>query len=463
MKRFYPIPIFLLLVFICSNSFAQKLYDEKNPLSFTSGKRLTLTSNSGDEPVDFLSYKVNDSVGITEFKMSIAADYRQWKFTDRFMIAGYAKGSFLRIWSKTPQGPDTGNLGFPRFQASVYGAMSYYFTPNKFYGTLGIGGGYDLFKLDRDFQEVEHIDTNVSSSALWAALGYGRINNRQVVEYAYDFDDALIKRGITSTRLDDKTLKEISVLLYKQRDGMYLSMYEDDEFIELFGDVEAALLRAGYITGSLDAKSSIELYEILRNTSKKYVFYPKYAGYQVQAQVQYQLSSILKNKPHEHYASLSGIYAFNFNRQTNLVLSAFYSMPIDSLAAGGDLKSGSNPENTFQNYLAFLPDRNNLDFFSEFYGTGTYGSRYVPGLQSLFGIRADMFHSISSVFGVQGNVLISDRMFKYADSKPHVGVGARLDYNIYSSLFSYVKGTFIAEKGVPPTYTFGVGFGYRIF
>ena len=96
MKKIYPIAILLLFLFV-SNSFAQKLYDDHNPLTYTSGKRLTLTSNNGEEPVDFLSYKVNDSVGITEFKMSVAADYRQWKFTDKFMVAGYAKGSFLRI------------------------------------------------------------------------------------------------------------------------------------------------------------------------------------------------------------------------------------------------------------------------------------------------------------------------------------------------------------------------------
>jgi hypothetical protein len=85
------------------------------------------------------------------------------------------------------------------------------------------------------------------------------------------------------------------------------------------------------------------------------------------------------------------------------------------------------------------------------------------GLTVLFGVRADVFHSISSVFGVQANLLISDRIFKYADSRPHVGLSARLDYNIYSSLFSYVKGSMIAEKTLPPSYVFGVGFGYRIF
>jgi hypothetical protein len=54
-------------------------------------------------------------------------------------------------------------------------------------------------------------------------------------------------------------------------------------------------------------------------------------------------------------------------------------------------------------------------------------------------------------------------MFKYADSKLHFGAAARIDYNIYSSLTSYFKGTFTTEKGVPPSYTFGIGFGYRVF
>lgn len=456
--------VFCIFFAAMSNiSFGQKLYDDKNVLSNTHGKRLYLTSNFGEEAMDFLSYKKNDSAGITEFKMNIAGDYRQWKFTDKLLIGGYAKGDFLRIWSKTPQGPDTGNLGFSRFVANVYGAASYYLQPNKFYITGAIGGGYDLFKLDRDFQEVEHRDTSVSSSALWGAIGYGRINNRQVVQDAYDFDEALVKKGIIDRSLDDKTLREISALLYQQRDGMYLDKYEDDEFAELFADVEKSLLNAGYISGPLGARTAIELYEILRNTSKKYVFYPKYAGYQIQGQVQYQLSNIEKGKTHEHYFSVSGIYAMNMNKKTNLVLSAFYSLPLDSMAVGTNMPSGSNPENAFQNYLPFLPDRNNLDFFSEYYGTGTYGSRYVPGLQTLVGARADVFYNISSVAGVQANLLVSNRFFKYADSKPHIGLSARFDYNIYNSLFSYVKGSLISEKGVPPAYVFGIGFGYRVF
>lgn len=462
MKRIYTLLI-LVSFLVSSSGFAQKLYDDMNVLSNTKGKRLYLTSNFGEEAMDFLSYKRNDSAGITEFKMNLAADYRQWKFTDNLLLAGYAKGDFIRIWSKTPQGPDTGNLGFSRFTAALYGAASYYFTPNIFYITGAIGGGYDKFKLDRDFQEVEHVDTAVSSSAVWGALGYGRINNRQVVQDAYDFDEALLKRRIIDRSLDDKTLREISKVIYEQRDGMYLDKFEDDEFIELFGDIERILLNAGYISGSLNARSSIELYEILRNTSKKFVFYPKYTGYQVQGQIQYQLSNIEKEKTHEHYLSFSGIYCFNLNKSTNLVLSGFYGMPLDTLAVGTGMKSGSNPENIFQNYLPFLPDRNNVDFFSEFSGTGVYGSRYVPGLQSLAGVRADAFHNISAVTGVQAYVLLSNRFFKYADSKPHFETAVRFDYNIYSRLFSYAKGSFLAENGVPPAYVFGIGFGYRVF
>lgn len=463
MKKIYPLVFILFFVFIfASNVSAQKLYDGLMPLSETQGKRLTLASMEL-EPLDFISYKRNDSMGITEFKMSLFADYRQWKFTDKLLLGGYAKSNFLRIWSKTPQGADTGNLGFSRLTGNVYGGASYYIQPNRFYVTGAIGGGVDYFKLNRDFQEQENFDTLVSSSAVWGALGYGRINNREVVEYAYDFDEALVRRGVIDRNLDGTTLREISVLLYQQRDGMFLDRYEDDEFVELFNRVEMVLIRNGYIAGNLGAGAAVKLYEILRNTSKKYVIYPKYSGYQAQAQIQYQLSNISKDKPHEHYLSFSGIYCLNLTRNTNVVLSGFYAMPLDSQAIGNGMRWGSNFENVFQNYLPFLPDRNNIDFFHEYYGTGAFGGSYVPGLQSLAGIRADVFHSLSSVSGVQGNVLISDRFFRRADSKLHIGTAARFDYNIYSSLTSYIKGTFIAEKGIPPAYTIAIGFGYRVF
>lgn len=462
MKKICPFLVLLLCFFTIQSVSAQKLYDDITPLSETHGKRLTLSSQD-IEPLDLISYKRNDSLGITEFKASLFADYRQWKFTDKLLLAGYGKGNFTRIWSKSPQLVDTGNLGFTRMTAALYGGASYYFSPNKVYVTGAIGGAIDRFKLHRDFQELENIDTLVSSSAVWGALGYGRINNREVVEYAYDFDEALIDRGVIEDHLDDNTLREISVLLYQQRDGMFLDKYEDDEYVELFGRVEQVLIRKGYITGNLGSAATVKLYEILRNTSKKYILYPKYSGYQVQGQIQYQLSNTAKTKPRDHYVSFSGIYTFNLSRKTNMVLSGFFSMPLDTMASGMAMRSGANFENIFQNYLPFLPDRNNLDFFKEYYGTGAFGGSYVPGFQKVLGIRGDAFHSISSVAGIQANVTIATTMFKYIDSRPFFGASARFDYNIYSSLTAYAKGAFYAQKTFPPSIMFAVGFGYRVF
>lgn len=463
MKKIYPLVFILFFVFIFSNnSFAQKLYDDLTPLSQTNGKRLTLSSQD-IEPLDLISYKRNDSLGITEFKASLYADYRQWKFTDKFLVAGYAKGNFLRIWSKTPQLVDTGNLGYTRLTAALYGGASYYFSPNKVYVTGAIGGALDRFKLHRDFQELENIDTLVSSSAVWGALGYGRINNREVVEYAYDFDEALINRGVIDTHLDDATLREISVLLYQQREGMFLDRYEDDEYVELFRRIEQVLITKGYISGNLGSAAAVKLYEILRNTSKKYIIYPKYSGYQVQGQIQYQLSNTAKNKPRDHYLSFSGIYTFNLSRKTNVVLSGFFSMPLDTMASGMGMRWGANFENIFQNYLPFLPDRNNLDFYKEYYGTGAFGGTYAPGFQKVMGIRGDAFHSLSSVAGIQGYVMVANTTFKYIDSRPYFGASARFDYNIISSLTSYVKGAFYAQKTMPPSMMFAIGFTYRVF
>lgn len=462
MKKTYSLCLTLILILLSNITFSQSLYDNPIPLSNTSGKRLTIASMDL-EPLNFISYKKRDSAEVTEFKVSLYLDYRQWKFDDKLLLGTYAKGNLLHIWSKTYETGDTGNFNFTRMTGTVYGGASYYLTPNQFYVTGAIGGAVDKFKIDRDFQEKEKFDTLVSSSALWGALGYGRINNREVVEYAYDFDEALIKRGIISKNLDEKTLRELSVLLYKQRDGMFKDQYEDDEYVELFREVEKTLIANGYINGNLGSAATIKLYDILRNTSNRYIVYPKYSGYQVQAQVQYQLSNITKDKPHEHYASISGIYCFNPTRKTNVVLSGFYSFPLDSMAMGTDMRSGSNYENVFQNYLPFLPDRNNLNFFKDYYGTGAFGGNRVIGLQSLAGIRGDVFHSLSSISGVQGNLLITNRFVKNADSRLHVGATARYDHNIINNLIAYVQGSWSAEKLVKPAYMFGVGFIYRVF
>lgn len=460
MKRFYSLVIFLLLCFLYASVNGQKLYDDAHPLAETQGKRLMIMSSTNPTyPSDFFSYEYEDT-NAHKFSFNLYGDYRRWKFSEKLLVGGYiqtgmdysnSKGPITLTTSETVKQTD--------YSLSAYGGASYYLTPNKIYVTGAIGGQYVYQKIDNEVRTQYNIDSSRFPVYLWGALGYGRVNNRQVVEASYDFNEALRSRGIISSKLDDKTLLKISELLYRHRNGEYLDKYEDDQNVKLFSDIEKTLLNAGYINCNLDAGSTVKLYEILNNTNKKYIFYPKYSGYQAQVQLQYMAKSDSRDDAHDHFLSASGVYCFNPSEKSNLVLSGYFAIPLDTMTNG----LGAD----FANYLAFLPDANNLAFFKQFSGTGFYGGRYVVGLQAFTGLRADYSYSISSTAGVQASLYLINKKFKYADAHMEYQIAGRFDYNIISSLVTYAKLEILKESSalasVPTRFTTSIGFSYRIF
>ncbi|MBS1492406.1 MAG: hypothetical protein JST55_02785 [Bacteroidetes bacterium] len=470
MKNIYFSCILLLVFFVSNKSYSQKLYDDINPLAETKGRRLTVGSSTNPMfPGDLLSLEYQDTANFN-YKLNLYADYRQWKFTKNLLLGGYVRATVEYQKAKFNAGiiPVSNTSESKNFNTQLYGAASYYLMPNKVYvtGALGLSLQHTKQVYTSDPGPTPPtVDSTIAPAFFWGALGYGRINNRQVVEVAYDFDESLMKKGITDRKLDDNTLRKISEMLYRQADGEYQDKYEDDQYSKLFKDIEAELLTAGYIDGKLGAEQAITMYEILRNTSKKYIFYPKYSGYQVQGQVQYQLANESKDKTHEHYFSLSGAYCLNLTNKTNMVFSGFFAVPLDTAA----FKEAPIATTTsdFENYLAFLPDRNNLDFFKTFIGAGEYGKRYVTGLHTMYGVRADVYHSLSSVAGVSGTLAVGVNKFKYLDANVQFLLGARIDYNIFNSLTSYGKIEVLKETDpfevTPTKYSLSAGFSYRIF
>lgn len=465
--------LFFLLLFVClyNISFAQKLYDDVNPLAETHGKRLTLTSTTNPMyPADFLTFGYQDTSD-HQLKINVYSEYRQWKFTDKLLLGAFATSGLEYEHSSNNAVIFQTKVSSTKFLVSGYTGASYYPMPNKFFVTGALGVGYERYSV---FTEKVGLtpdpakDTSSVLSYLWGAVGYGKINNRKVVEVSYDFDEALRKAKIIKTKLDDKTLLKLSELIYRQADGEYRDKYEDDEMKELFRDIESTLLNAGYITGSLDAPTTVSLYEILNNTSKKYVFYPKYSGYQVQGQLQYEVSNATKDKPHNHYLSVSGVYCLNLSKNTNFVFSGFFAAPLDTMATGGGPMAGLT--DPFVNYLAFLPNRNNLDFFSPYppySGTGLYGGATVRGLATYIGVQADIYQTLTSVSGLQGSISVINK--KYSTFGPYLEykLSGQYDYNIYSRLQANAKVELLREAfdtaQYPAHVTFSMGFSYRVF
>ena len=69
------------------------------------------------------------------------------------------------------------------------------------------------------------------------------------------------------------------------------------------------------------------------------------------------------------------------------MFSGFFAIPLDTMAISGSPVAGFG--GAMQNYLSFLPDRNNLDFFKTYPpypGTGYYGGTYAEGLTTVIGL-----------------------------------------------------------------------------
>ncbi|CAN5407435.1 hypothetical protein BH10BAC5_BH10BAC5_08170 [soil metagenome] len=466
MKKIYSILVILFVV-MSLNANAQDIYYKyKSPDS--EGKQLVV------EGTDLLSYYKDDSTH-SGFNANLHAEYTQWKFNRTWLTGGIAH--LEENFSSSKNGSST---TFSRNQLSleVFGGASYYFTPDKFYGTIATFMSYATESHDTGSTASGSISTNSGPGYLYGALGYGRVYNAGRISVAMDFAERLKESGFLKGTLSQSTILALTNLVDKQAYGDFSSKYWDEGNPMFFKQVETLLINDGVISNPLDAANTVRLYETISNTYGRYVFYPRYTGYQVQVQAQYQLFNSTKDKPHDHYASISGVYGVPVGPKTGLVFSSYFALPLDTLA------SGFGPSNGFatggaSTFLTFLPDQNNLGFFNGNYssfgsrqfnnGTGFFTGAFASGNTTQIGIRADVYHSISSKAGIQAFLQFQDFMPKVGDAATAYEFFGRMDYNLTNYLLSYLYADYskfnVGGSGTSPDgrVRFGVGLSARIF
>lgn len=455
MKTKLQILQILVFVFLFSEIYAQtnyfKLY---TPPERSQGRRLEISGR------DFLTYEKVDSIN-QDFRLRLNADYRQWMFTPLNLFGGYVNADANINTRKTNS--DT-SLTDEHFLVNAYGGISRYLTPKGFYGTLALGISYGKEKLDTTFTGARDSRARVPAYG-WGAIGYGRINNSERVRIAMDFIGRLKARNVITGSVSPKTILALTDLLDKRDNGDFEARDRDDNEIVFFSAVEKLLQQTGNIPQNLDAGSTLKLFQVL--TNDKFVFYERYVGYQIQAEAQYQIDNGVRTKPHDHYLSISGIYGYPLNISTHILGTAFFAIPLDTLASGNGPRDGFN--NTFNNFLPFIRDRNNLDFFEETDGTGLFGGTYVAGRNTSFGLRGDIFHNISSTAGINAFAQFINRSPKTGDGINFFDFGGRFDYNILNSLKAFLiaraNKTQSSNKFLdrPFTYRISMGFSYRVF
>jgi hypothetical protein len=326
--------------------------------------------------------------------------------------------------------------------------MSHYFTPKKLYGSAAIGA--DFLK-----EKVAGVSVDATFPMyLWLGAGYGKISNAQRVVVAADFQNTLKKLGLTSKSLSTSGMLKLVNLLDKRNNGEYDARYKDDAEIRFFDELERLLINEGIVQGELTSSATLRMLQALTNTS--YIYYPRYIGYQLLAELQLQMYSGKSGlKASEHYLSFSGAYGKSLNMKTHILGSAFLSFSLSESA------SGVGPR--FYNYLSFLPDRTSLDFFTQSYGTGFYGGHYVGPKTVSFGARGDIFHSISSFAGARGYIEFITTKPSGVDASLLMELGARVDYNILTRLILYAQTRLTSVSKLDASYNFQAGFTYFVF
>lgn len=437
MKKSQCLVFCLIFLVISGHILSQSLLNIYQEPSLSQGKRLIISGNP------LLEFDAADSKNST-FTFDLEANFNYWKFTPKQNIGGYVD-AFVN--TSTIKVNDT-SVTSSGYGTTMYGGMSYYFTPKKIFGSLALGANYLKTKTG-----------DINSDAVfpvyvWAGAGYGKISNAERVITAIDFENTLKKFGRTSKELTINGKQKLVNLLDKRSNGEFDAKYKDDSEIRFFEELEKLLTEEGIITSPLDSRSTLRLLQALTNTS--YIYYPRYIGYQFMGELQYQLYSGTSGlKAHDHYISFSGVYGKSLSVKTHTLGSAFLSFSLDEQA------SGRGPG--FYNYLAFIPNRTSLDFYTQTYGTGFYGGHYVGGKTVSFGVRGDIYHSLSSFAGIRGYAEFISTKPSDSDASLLMEIGARADYNILTKLVLYAQTRLTSVSKLDASYNFQAGFTYFVF
>lgn len=465
MKNIYKIVLLFAAFLVVSNAQAQSVYDGyRDPDS--KGRRLEVY---GQNLLDFNHFQDLNGDTITHLNLNLRADYRQWKFNQSMLLGGYVNTGVNYNSHKRNSG---NSIGRTDFDAAAYGGASYYFSPNQFYVTGALGLSYATFSQDTGTTTVGSISRNEGPGYLWGSLGYGRIYNAGRIKDAFNIEDAMRTSGIITGTLPNSVTVAIAKLVTQRDNGDFDAEHHDDQDIQFFNALQSLLQRDGVVSGDFTMAQTIRIYEALNNTRGRYVNYPRYTGYQFQVQAQYQLFNQTKNKPHDHHLSFNGVFGKALSNNTSFLFSAFFAMALDSLATDAAPSSGFGGPGSFQSYLSFIPDLNNLDFFVATDGTGLYKIGYVGGKDKYFGVRGDIFHTINPRAGIRGVLEYTNLSFNAGDRDPRsvFGAAVRLDYNITHWLRSYVQGgvTKISGSDAPYfdardiEYNAAIGFVWRV-
>lgn len=435
--------LFFIIIFNCSVLFSQDEIKNYKPPKIMKGSNLQLDMGSQSEAD-------NDS---KSFSSGLGLGYTRWKYSDRlnYIISFRLTGSY-QTFRNSYFGGNTDS--YSSLYNSIEGGMNYYFKKNIFYAGFN-GSTHMEFRTRRK---------PYSSNYLGPNIGIGKIVNASQVARTQNFEKVLRKEKINADKLPYSVKIKLTELFDRRNNREFIYKFKDDDEINFFSEVEKLLKDERIIISSLDARTILKLFQLL--TNNKFLYYPKYKGYQFQTMLYYPL--VTRKLSDSYQLIFSGVYGLPLNYKTSFVLYGFFSKAFNNNNESYNSYHNYNVRNIFplslytnqnERFAPYFPGENNFD---EDFETPDY---------SLSG-SVNGFHNFTEFFGLRAGV-----SGRYSSYKRYLGVDTiynqnslteniNLDYAILSRLIlsaSISSHQSFINKKIRYRFSAEVGINYTMF
>jgi len=362
----------------------------------------------------FNLYKEKNETAESEYSydLDLSASFKKWRFSPSldYTLSATLLGS---SYSYPESNIIEKNEHLSRLLFGFTGASSKYIVPKHlFFGMHSEG-----FLQAENHRKPSYIFT------FSPYVGTGRITNAFVVNEAANVEKILLKRGYITKALDKNTRTLLNNLLDRRNLGEYRSKYRDNAEIQFFGETEAMLLDKGITSGPLNAAATMEIYQSL--TNNKYILYPVFKGYQLQAEFNYSQRISNPYRAFDKAISFSALYGHPFGLRTSAVFSVAVVFPINEQDINGFDPQFHSP--------ILLRERQSIRNYSDYITPDIY---FVGGLRNDYkaSLSVNVFHNFSQFAAVRGFLNLEGK--KQTDIDPEFSLygGAELQFYILSKL-----------------------------
>ena len=246
-------------------------------------------------------------------------------------------------------------------------------------------------------------------------------------------------------------MRKLTALFDKRRNSEFTSRYHDDADIEFFSQIEELLRDEKIISGPLNSRTTLKLYQALTNSS--FIYFPRYRGYMVQAELGFsnkRNEGTYFERGNSLRLVLSGIYGLPIGLKTDLVFSGFAGIPLNNQPGG------------LLDYPLFhspLILREN--------STGYYPIRISPvdteKYDIIGGIKMLAYYNLSSFAGLSGYTNLSYGKTDNSDNNFIFSTAVNFKYNILSRMIFNATAEFYRDQAKAIFFNTNFEINYIVF